>query len=324
MGTPLKRTSLSDVSELTDEIQVRLKGIGITTAELLSVSVPEEIMSGTGISREQSLELIKSARRTIGVGGFKRGLELEEESTPHLGTGIDCVDRVLGGGLRSGTIIEMRGPQWAGKTLMCSHLAIMAQLIETDDGSVPKVIWYDAEQSYRKKRIKEIAFRLRMDPEAVSQNIILVDVVKSGFMDASFETMRMTLAKHHVSLVIVDPLPIALKHLETPFTLTGYVSNMSKLAQATGTTFVISSMTRFGFSRGVVQDYEQRGSLSMMIDYGFHFHLKGERERNVVLTDAHGTLDTNYKLHIGPGGFFDDSSSRNLAVRRVERFLRRI
>ncbi|MCK4567415.1 MAG: hypothetical protein KAU48_08905 [Candidatus Thorarchaeota archaeon] len=324
MGSPLKRTRLADVSGLTDEIQVRLKGIGITTAELLAASVPEEIMSRIGIRRDMSLELIKSARKTIGVGGFKRGLELEAESTPHLGTGIGCVDRVLEGGLRSGTIIEMRGPQWAGKTLMCSHLAIMAQLIETDDGTVPKVIWYDAEQSYRKKRIKEIAFRLRLDPEEISKNIILVDIVKSGIMESSFETIRKTLAKHHVSLVIVDPLPIAMKHLETPFTLTGYVSNMSKLARATGTTFIISSRTRFGFSRGVVQEYKQRGSLSMMIDYGFHFHLKGERERNVVLTDAHGTIDTNCKLYIGPGGFFDDSASRNLAVRRVERFLRRI
>lgn len=324
MGTPLKRTSLANVSGLPDDIQVRLKGIGITTAELLSASVPEEIVSRTRISRERSLELIKSARKTIGVGGFKRGLELEEESTPLLGTGIDCVDRALGGGLRSGTIIEMRGPQWAGKTLMCSHLAIMAQLIETDDSTKPKVIWYDADQSYRKKRIKEIAFRLRLDPEAVSRNIILVDVEKSGTMDASLETMRKTLARHHVSLVIVDPLPIALKCLDTPFTLTGYVSNMSKLAQATGTIFIISSRTRFGFSRGVGQEYEQRGSFSMMIDYGLHFYLKGERERNVVLSDAHRTLDTNCKLYIGQGGFFDDRASRNLEERRVQRFLRRI
>ncbi|MHA1929703.1 MAG: hypothetical protein ACTSV2_14115, partial [Candidatus Thorarchaeota archaeon] len=102
------------------------------------------------------------------------------------------------------------------------------------------------------------------------------------------------------------------------------VSNMSKLARATGTTFIISSRTRFGFSRGVVQEYEQRGSLSMMIDYGLHLHLKGERVRNVVLTDAHETLDTSCKLYIGQGGFFDDRAAGNLEVRRVERYLRRI
>lgn len=324
MGARLKRTSLADVSGLPDDVQVQLEGIGITTAELLSVSVPEEIMSTTGITRERSVELIKSARQTIGTVGFKTLLELEEKNTPHIRTGIDCIDRALGGGLRSGSIIEMQGQQWVGKTLMCSHLAVMAQLMETDDGTVPKVIWYDAEQSYREKRIKEIAFRLRMDPEAVSRNIVLVDVDKRGIMEASLETMRKTLARDHVSLVIIDSLSDALKYLETPFTLTEYIGDMSRLAQATGTIFVFSSRTRFGFSRGVVQEYERRGSLSMMIDYGLHFHLKGEREREVVLTDTHGALDTNCELYIGHGGFFDDCASRNLEARRLQRYLRRI
>ncbi len=324
MGGLLKRTSLADVSGLPDNIKVRLRSIGFTTAELLSASVPEEIMSRTGITRERSLELIKSARQAVGIGGFKRGFELEKESTPHLVTGIDCVDRTLGGGFKSGSIIEMRGHQWAGKTLMCSHLAVMAQLMETDDGTEPKVIWYDAEQSYHKKRIKEIAFRLRMDPDAVLQNIILVDVAKSGFMEGSFETMRKTLARHHVALVIIDSISYALKYLGKKSTLTSYISNMSRMAQATGTIFVFSSRTRFGFSRSEVQEHERRGSLSMMIDYGFHFHLEGERERNVVLTDAQGTLYTSCKLYIGHGGFFDDSASRNLEERHVQRFIRRI
>lgn len=324
MGPQLKRTSLADVSGLPDDIQAQLKGIGITTAELLSASIPEEMTFRTGITRERSLELIKSARQTLGMSGFKTPLELEERSKPVLGTGIDCIDRILGGGFRSGSIIEVQGQQWAGKTLMCSHLAVLAQLIKTDDGTIAKVIWYDAEQSYRDNRIKEIAFRLQMDPEAVLQNIVLVDVVKSGIMEASFETMRKTLAKHHVSLVIVDPLPIALKYLETPLILTSYVSNMSRLAQATGTIFVISNRTQFGFSRALVQEYERGGSLSMMIDYGLHFHLKGERDRNVVLTGGHGTPDTNCKLYIGHGGFFNDNTSRNLEVRRVQRYLRRI
>ncbi len=310
-----------DMPGLTDDIQVQLKSIGITTVELLSASAPEEIVSRTGITREKSLELIKSARLTIGMSGFKTGRDIEKKSRPTLRTGIDCIDRSLGGGFKSGSIIELRGRQWAGKTLMCSHLAVMAQLIETEDGTAPKVIWYDAEQSYRKKRIKEIAFRLRMDPKAVSRNIVLVDVVRSGFMDGSFETMRRTLARRHVALVIIDSIGDALKYLGKNSTLTGYISNMSRMAQATGTIFVFSSRTQFGFSRGVVKAHERRGSFSMMIDYGLHFHLEGERERNVVLTDAHGAIDTNCNLYIGQGGFFNDCTSRNLEARRVQRFL---
>ena len=207
---------------------------------------------------------------------------------------------------------------------MCSHLAVMAQLMETDDGTVPKVIWYDAEQSYRKTRIKEIAFRLRMDPEAVSRNIILVDVVKNDIMETSFETMRTSLEYNHVSLVIIDSLSEVLKYLGTPITLTDYISTMNRLAQATGIIFAFTSQTQIGFSRGVVQEYKRRGSQAMMIDYGFHFHLAGEGEREVELVGALGGLDTSCKLYIGHGGFFGDSASRSLEVRRIQRYLRRI
>ncbi len=321
MGARLKRTSLTEVPGLSEDIQVQLESIGITTAELLSVSLPEEILSGIGITRERALDLIRSVRQTIGTSGFKTQLEIEEKSVPLLETGFDCIDRDLGGGFRSGSIIEMQGPQWAGKTLMCSHLAIMAQLMETDDGSTPKVIWYDAEKGYRKKRIKEIAFRYRMDPEAVLRNIVLVDVKKTGTMDASLETMRRTLAKHHVSLVIIDPIGDALKYLETPSTLTGYIGNIVRLAQATGTIFVFTGITRIGFSRGVVNEYERRGSLSMMVDYELQFHLKGERERIVMTTSFHGAEDKICKLFVGDGGFFKDCASRNKDAERVQKYL---
>jgi len=256
--------------------------MGIPTVEILAGSLPEEISSKADMPLNKAQDLVRSAKQTIGIGGFKTHAELEKEIKPRLATGIDCIDDYLGGGFESGSVIELRGPQWAGKTLMCSHLAVMAQLMETSDGSIPKVVWYDAHGTYRQRRIKEIAFRMRRDPERTVQNIVLVEVLRKGVMEVSLETMRRLLARSHVALVIIDSLNAALKYLETPSTLTGYVGHLSRLAQTTGVSFVITSRTPIGISRTVGQEYDRSGTLSSMVNYEFNLHVKGERERDLV------------------------------------------
>ena len=55
MGGILKRTNLDKVPDLSDGVQSKLEGIGITTTELLANVLPEEISSKIGIPRERSL-----------------------------------------------------------------------------------------------------------------------------------------------------------------------------------------------------------------------------------------------------------------------------
>ena len=323
MSGKLRRTSLTDMPELPHDFQARLRAMGITTVEILAGSLPEEISSKTDMPLNRAQDLVRSAKQTIGIGGFKTHAELEKEIKPRLGTGIGCIDDYLGGGFESGSVIELRGPQWAGKTLMCSHLAVMAQLMETNDGSIPKVVWYDAHGTYRQRRIKEIAFRMRRDPERTVQNIVLVEVLRKGVMEASLETMRRLLARSHVALVVIDSLKAALKYLETPSTLTGYVGHLGRLAQTTGVSFVITSRTPIGISRTAGREYDRSGTLSSVVNYEFILHLKGERERDILMTDFSTVSDNKCKLYIGHGGFFGNRDSRNVEARRVQRYLRR-
>ncbi len=321
MGGILKRTRLDQIPSLSDNVQSQLVKIGITTAELLAHSVPEIISSGIEISKEQSLKIIRLAKQAIGISGFKTSFEMKEKNVPLLGTGFDCIDKSLGGGFRSESIVEIQGQQWAGKTLMCAHLAIQAQLVETDNGSVPKVIWYDTDQSYRKKRIMEIAYRYRMDSKVALKNVIMVDVKKRGFLEPNFESVRNALAKHHVSLVIIDSLGGALKHQENRSTSSGVLENISRISRPTGSIFVLTNRLRYGFSRSMFHEYKRSGSQSSMIDYVLHLHLIEEGERNVVSTDYHDGLHTECKLYIGNGGFFGNRTSRNKETTRVQRYL---
>ena len=313
MGGILKRTSLDKVPDISDDVQSMLEGVGITTAELLAHSNSGEISSAIGIPKDKALAYIRHARQTIGFKSIMTGFEKEKERISLLETGFDCIDKALDGGVKSGSIIELQGQQWAGKTLMCAHLAIQAQMVKTDNDSVPKVIWYDSDRSFRKKRIKEIAYRYRMDPEIALRDIILVDVKKKGFMEPSLETMRKTLAKHHVSLVIIDSLSGSLRYLKPRSTHSHYIASISQLIQTTGAVVAFTNRTQIGFSRSMLREHKRSGSLPMMIDYGFNFHPNGENERSVE------TLGTKCNLYIGPGGFFEDYTSRNLEKRRVQR-----
>lgn len=319
----LKRTPLDQVPDLSDDIHSRLEKIGITTAELLAHGFQEGVSSNIGISTERMLELTRLARQVIGLGDFRTASEMKEKDATLLETGFECVDNALDGGFRAGSIIELQGQQWAGKTLMCSHLAIRAQLIKTDNGSVPKVIWYDSDQSYRKKRIKEIAYRYRIDPKVALRNIILFDIKKKGKMEPDFESMRRTLTQHHVSLVIIDSLRGALKYLETPSTLKNYVAKINQMALTTGTLFVYTNRSQIVFSRSSTPKHKRNGPLSIEVDYGLQFYLNREGERIVITRDFHGGSDMKCELYLGPGGFFEDRASRNLEVQRVQRYLKR-
>ncbi len=321
MGGILKRTRLDQVHGFSEEVKSLLEGIGITTVELLAYSSPEELSSKLGITMERSLEQIRIAKQTIGISGFKTSFEMKEKNVPLLRTGFDCIDKPLSGGFQSESIVEIQGQQWAGKTLMCAHLAIQAQLVETDNGSVPKVIWYDSDQSYRKKRIMEIAYRYRMDPKVALKNVIMVDVKKRRFLEPNFESVRNVLAKHHVSLVIIDSLGGALKHQEYRSTSSRVLANIGRISKSTGSIFVLTNRLRYGFSRSMFHEYKRSGSHSSMIDYVLHLHLIEEGERNVVSTDYHDGLHTECKLHIGNGGFFGNRTSRNKETTRVQRYL---
>jgi KaiC/GvpD/RAD55 family RecA-like ATPase len=323
MRTCLKRTTLSAMFKIPSILCRHLEEAGFSTVELLAATTVDELEARTGIQPHHAEELIQKADELVRPkSGFKTAPEVEEEQVKEIrfSTGVASLDDSLGRGFHLGSIVMIHGPQWSGKTLLCAQLAVMAQQVATDDGSFPKVIWYDADGSFNIKTIKEIAFRMRMNPELVAENVVLVDVYRNGEMELFLETMRRVLLRNHVSLVVIDSLYNARKCLESSAKPSDLTQPFLRLATKTGIVFVTTSNVRTRISDAVSSRSAYYRSLSI-VDYILGLQLRGEKERWISIDKA--GCGTGGILYLGHGGFFGDLRTKNTEVRRVGRYLRR-
>jgi len=165
----------------------RLEGIGPTTAqklidngfrtiEAIASARPSEIASIEGITDAVAKKIIKAAaEQSDGVLGlkFKTGEELLEEYKKRdcLTTGCETFDEILGGGLYTQKLYEFWGGEGTGKSNMLHQLICTAALPVSKGGLGSGTIFIDAENALSLKRIREIAPRFGLDPEAVIKGI---------------------------------------------------------------------------------------------------------------------------------------------------------
>lgn len=72
-------------------------------------------------------------------------------------TGSRELNRLLGGGIETGSITEIFGEFRTGKTQLCHTLAVTCQLPVDCGGAEGKVIWLDTEGTFRPERLVAIA-----------------------------------------------------------------------------------------------------------------------------------------------------------------------
>lgn len=75
----------------------------------------------------------KDAAQSV-VDGFKLTLAKDLEPVQFVSTGVKSIDRICGGGLPKGRIVEVYGPYSAGKTLLCQ--SVMTQVEDAGGWSV--------------------------------------------------------------------------------------------------------------------------------------------------------------------------------------------
>jgi recombination protein RecA len=64
------------------------------------------------------------------IEGFKLSLAADVEPVRFVSTGVRSIDRIIGGGLPGGRIVEIYGPFSSGKTLLCQSAIVQVQRVE--------------------------------------------------------------------------------------------------------------------------------------------------------------------------------------------------
>ena len=159
----------NDIERLQEEgINVadinKLKAVGLCTVLSVMQATKRFMLNIKGIS-DNKLEKIRMAASKIEGAGFQNANAVLEKRKmiKRISTGSKVLDELLQGGLESQSITEVYGEYRTGKTQLCLTMAVTAQLPRSMGGGGGKVLYIDAENTFRPERIAKISERFGLD-----------------------------------------------------------------------------------------------------------------------------------------------------------------
>ena len=194
----------------------RIKGIGQGTILTLKdlgcekvgdlVFIPEEELKGRLHSSQ-----VEALLKLIAQISFRKAseyLEYRKRSVKYITTGVESLDKLLGGGVQTQAITEFYGEFGTGKTQICHQLCVTVQLPEEKGGLGKGAIYIDTENTFRPNRIVRIAQRFGLDPKKVLDNVIFAHAYNTSHQMSIVKYIKdeKLIEKRNIGLVIVDSL----------------------------------------------------------------------------------------------------------------------
>lgn len=184
-----------------------LQRFGVFDAQVLSVLSVEEIHRIPNISERAAQALKQVVSEKLGGVLFQQGtkyIETKLKKQRYFTTGVKSVDKLLGGGLRTATLVEVAGDSRAGKTQFCMTCAVTAQLSEEDGGLNSPVIYIDTTNSFDVQHYLRIGERFRLKQEDLLKNLIIVKADRLMLLKQALDRLPGYMQAMDAKLVIVD------------------------------------------------------------------------------------------------------------------------
>lgn len=197
-----------------------LPGVGAATAEklkelgydeLMSIAVasPGELADACSMTEATARKIIVAARNSLNIG-FESGEDLlkKAERIERITTGSKEMDKLLGGGIETGSITEMYGQFASGKSQVGFQLAVNVQLPKEKGGLNGGAVFIDTESTFRPQRIQQMAKAVGLDETKALKNIKVARALNSDHQMMLVETISKMIAKNEfpVRIIIVDSL----------------------------------------------------------------------------------------------------------------------
>nr|XP_032521596.1 DNA repair protein RAD51 homolog 1-like [Danaus plexippus plexippus] len=174
-----------DLDECGPQLITKLEGNGITsgdikkleeagyhTVESVAYAPKKWLITIKGISEAKADKILSEASKLVPMG-FTTATEFHQKRAEiiQLTTGSKELDRLLGGGIETGSITEIFGEFRTGKTQLCHTLAVTCQLPIEQSGGEGKCMYIDTEGTFRPERLLAVAQRYGMESAAVLDNV---------------------------------------------------------------------------------------------------------------------------------------------------------
>lgn len=150
----------------------KLEEAGYHTIESVAFAPKKWLITIKGISEAKADKILIEASKIINMGFTTATDFLQRRSElVQLTTGSKELDRLLGGGIETGSITEIFGEFRTGKSQICHTLAVTCQLPVEHNGAEGKCLYIDTEGTFRPERLLAVAERYKMSPTETLDNV---------------------------------------------------------------------------------------------------------------------------------------------------------
>eukprot|EP00565_Helicotheca_tamesis_P003434 CAMPEP_0185733364 /NCGR_PEP_ID=MMETSP1171-20130828/19265_1 /TAXON_ID=374046 /ORGANISM="Helicotheca tamensis, Strain CCMP826" /LENGTH=346 /DNA_ID=CAMNT_0028403077 /DNA_START=16 /DNA_END=1056 /DNA_ORIENTATION=- len=183
----------------------KLNDAGYHTVESVAHATVRKLSEVKGISEAKVMKL-KDIVKTLVPMDFKTAADALEDrkSLVTLTTGSIELDKLLEGGIETGSLTEVFGEFRTGKTQLCHTLCVTCQMSITDGGAEGKAIYLDTEGTFRPARLQEIATRFGMDPAVALENVAYARAHNSEHQMDLLKMAAAIMAQDRYALIVVD------------------------------------------------------------------------------------------------------------------------
>ncbi|XP_014243469.1 DNA repair protein RAD51 homolog 1 [Cimex lectularius] len=189
----------SDIKKLVES--------GYCTIESVAYTPRKNLLAIKGISEAKADKILTEAMKHVSMGfTTASAVYMKRAELVMLTTGSSELDKLLGGGIETGSLTELFGEFRTGKTQLCFTLAVTCQLPIDNGGGEGKCLYIDTENTFRPERVMAIAERFNMDKTLTLDNIIVARAFNTDHQKNLLVLAAAMMTESRYALLIVDSI----------------------------------------------------------------------------------------------------------------------
>uniref|UniRef100_A0AAZ3SKW1 DNA repair protein RAD51 homolog n=1 Tax=Oncorhynchus tshawytscha TaxID=74940 RepID=A0AAZ3SKW1_ONCTS len=181
----------------------KLEDAGFHTIEAVAYAPKKELLNIKGISEAKA---DKAEAAKLVPMGFTTATEFHQRRAEiiQISTGSKELDKLLQGGIETGSITEMFGEFRTGKTQLCHTLAVTCQLPIDQGGGEGKAMYIDTEGTFRPERLLAVAERYGLVGSDVLDNVAYARAFNTDHQTQLLYQASAMMAESRYAMLIVD------------------------------------------------------------------------------------------------------------------------
>lgn len=185
----------------------KLKAAGFFTIQSVAHATMRKLQDVKGLSEQkaQKIKDVIKAKQLVSSGFITATVAMEHaKDMIMISTGSKELDKLLGGGIETGSLTELFGEFRTGKSQLCHTLCVSCQRPIDQGGAEGRALFIDTEGTFRATKIVAIAERFGMSPDDVLDNVICARAHNSEQQMELLADAAAIMVENRYALMVVD------------------------------------------------------------------------------------------------------------------------